>query len=90
MIPALAAVWILSIFEKWFHKKLPSAVDFTFTPLLSVILTGFITFIVVGPVMKELSDLITNGIVWLYSTLGFVGTGIFGAIYSPIVLTGLH
>ena len=40
--------------------------------------------------MKELSDLITNGIVWLYSTLGFVGTGIFGAIYSPIVLTGLH
>ena len=90
VIPALAAVWILSIFEKWFHKKLPSAVDFTFTPLLSVILTGFITFIVVGPVMKELSDLITNGIVWLYSTLGFVGTGIFGAIYSPIVLTGLH
>ncbi len=90
VIPALAAVWILSIFEKWFHKKLPSAVDFTFTPLLSVILTGFLTFIVVGPVMKELSDLITNGIVWLYSTLGFVGTGIFGAIYSPIVLTGLH
>lgn len=90
VIPALAAVWLLSIFEKWFHKKLPAAVDFTFTPLLSVILTGFLTFIIVGPVMKELSDLITNGIVWLYDTLGFIGTGIFGAVYSPIVLTGLH
>lgn len=90
VIPALAAVWILSIFYKWFHKKLPSAVDFTFTPLLSVLLTGLLTFIVVGPVMKELSDLLTNGIVWLYDTLGFIGTGIFGAVYSPIVLTGLH
>lgn len=90
VIPALAAVWILSIFEKWFHKHLPSAVDFTFTPLLSVLLTGFLTFVVVGPVMKELSDLLTNGIVWLYDTLGFIGTGIFGAFYSPIVLTGLH
>lgn len=90
VIPALAAVWILSIFYKWFHKKLPSAVDFTFTPLLSVLLTGLLTFIIVGPVMKELSDLLTDGIVWLYDTLGFIGTGIFGAVYSPIVLTGLH
>lgn len=90
VIPALAAVWMLSIFEKWLHKKLPAAVDFTFTPLISVLLTGFLTFIVVGPVMKELSDMLTNGIVWLYDTLGFVGTGIFGALYSPIVLTGLH
>lgn len=90
VIPALAAVWMLSIFEKWLHKKLPAAVDFTFTPLISVLLTGFLTFIIVGPVMKGLSDWLTNGIVWLYNTLGFIGTGIFGAFYSPIVLTGLH
>lgn len=90
VIPVLAAVWILSILEKWFHKHLPSAVDFTFTPLLSIIITGFLTFIVVGPVMREVSNWLTNGIVWLYNTTGFIGTGIFGALYSPIVLTGLH
>ncbi|MBM6753971.1 PTS beta-glucoside transporter subunit IIBCA [Lactobacillus alvi] len=90
VIPALAAVYLLSIFEKWLHKKLPSAVDFTFTPLISVLLTGFLTFVIVGPVMKELSNWITDAIVWIYNTLGFVGTGIFGAVYSPIVLTGLH
>ena len=66
VIPVLAAVWILSILEKWFHKHLPSAVDFTFTPLLSIIITGFLTFIVVGPVMREVSNWLTNGIVWLY------------------------
>src|SRR5699024_5420326 len=30
------------------------------------------------------------GIVFIYGALGFVGTGIFGLLYSPIVLTGLH
>ena len=86
VIPVLAAVWILSILEKWFHKHLPSAVDFTFTPLLSTWITAFVTFAAVGPVMRALSDAVTNGIVWCYDTLGFVGTGLFGAVYSPIVL----
>ena len=90
VIPVLAAVYILSVLEKWLHKKLPDAVDFTFTPLISLMVTGFLTFVIVGPVMRGLSDAITNGIVWLYDTLGFVGTGVFGLLYSPIVLTGLH
>ena len=90
VIPVLVAVWILSILEKFFHKHLPSAVDFTFTPLLSVIITGFLTFTIVGPIMREASNLVTDAIVWLYNTTGAFGMGLFGAVYSPIVLTGLH
>ncbi|WP_311407705.1 sucrose-specific PTS transporter subunit IIBC [Liquorilactobacillus uvarum] len=90
VIPTLAACFILANLEKFFHKKLPSALDFTFTPLLAIIVTGLLTFIVVGPIMRNVSDAITAGIVWLYNTGGFVGTGIFGVLYSPIVLTGLH
>lgn len=90
VIPVLAAVYILSLIEKYLHKRLPSAVDFTFTPLISLMVTGFLTFVIVGPVMRLLSDGVTNGIVFIYQTLGFVGTGIFGLLYSPIVLTGLH
>ena len=90
VIPVLAAVWLLSILEKFFHKKLPSSVDFTFTPLLSVIITGFLTFTVIGPVMLLLSNGITDAIVWLYNATGFIGMGIFGGTYSLIVMTGLH
>lgn len=90
VIPVLAAVWILSILEKFFHKKLPSSIDFTFTPLLSVMITGFLTFTVIGPVMLLLSNGITDIIVWLYNTTGFIGMGIFGGTYSLIVMTGLH
>lgn len=90
VIPVLAAVWILSHLEKFFHKKLPSAVDFTFTPLLSVMITGFLTFTVVGPVMLLVSNGITDAIVWLYNTTSFIGMSIFGGTYSLIVMTGLH
>lgn len=90
VIPVLAAVWLLSVLEKFFHKRLPSSVDFTFTPLLSVMITGFVTFTVIGPVMLMLSNTITDEIVWLYNTTGFIGMGIFGGTYSLIVMTGLH
>ena len=90
VIPVLAAIWLLAFLEKRLHKVLPSAVDFTFTPLLSVMITGFLTFTVIGPVMKTVSDWITNGFVWLYNTAGFVGMGLFGLCYSAIVMTGLH
>ncbi|MGC3596162.1 PTS transporter subunit EIIC, partial [Enterococcus faecium] len=73
VIPVLAAVCILSILEKFFHKKLPSSIDFTFTPLLSVMITGFLTFTVFGPVMLLLSHGITDIIVWLYNSRGFIG-----------------
>ena len=90
VIPVLVAVWVLSILEKYFHKHLPSAVDFTFTPLLSIMITGFLTFTIIGPVFKGVSDAITNAIVWLYDTTGAFGMGVFGLSYSAIVTTGLH
>ncbi|MDK6926122.1 PTS transporter subunit EIIC, partial [Streptococcus agalactiae] len=60
------------------------------TPLLSVMITGFLTFTVIGPVFKEVSDLLTQGIVWLYDTTSVIGMGVFGLTYSAIVTTGLH
>lgn len=90
VLPVLAVSWILATLEKFFHKKISAAFDFTFTPMLAIIITGFLTFIFVGPVMRTVSDGLTDGLVWLYQTTGAVGLGIFGLFYSPIVITGLH
>lgn len=90
VIPALVAVWVMSFIEKFLHKHLHSAVDFTFTPLITIIVTGFLTFAIIGPVFVQVSDWVTVGLVWLQQTAGFIGMAIFGALYSPIVTTGLH
>jgi len=90
VLPVLVVSWILAKIEKWLHGHMPATLDFIFTPLIAVIITGLLTFIGVGPVMRIVSDSLTNGIVWLYNTTGFVGTALFGTFYSPIVITGLH
>ncbi|MEY8370714.1 sucrose-specific PTS transporter subunit IIBC [Aerococcaceae bacterium 50-4] len=90
VLPVIGVAWILAKLENFFHKHLKDAIDFTFTPMLTVILTGIITFTVVGPVLRTLSDLLLNGIVEAISYLGAFGYGIFGLFYSAIVLTGLH
>ncbi len=90
VLPVLVVSWLLATLEKFFHKRIPNAFDFTFTPMLAIIITGFLTFIVVGPVMRIVSDGLTDGLVWLYNTTGAIGLGVFGLFYSPIVITGLH
>lgn len=90
VLPVLAVAYILANLEKFFHKHISEAFDFTFTPMLAVIITGFLTFTIVGPVMRTVSDGLTNSLVWLYNTVGAAGLGIFGLFYSPIVITGLH
>ncbi|GAA1176855.1 PTS system beta-glucoside-specific EIIBCA component [Corynebacterium glaucum] len=90
VLPVLAVAWILATIEKWFHRRLKGTVDFLVTPLATLLITGFITFIAVGPAMRWLSDLLITGLSTLYETGGPIGGFIFGLVYSPIVITGLH
>lgn len=90
VLPVIGVAFILANLEKFFHKHLKGAVDFTFTPMFSILITGFLTFIVVGPVLRIVSNGITDGLTWLVTTFGFIGYGVFGSFYSAIVITGLH
>lgn len=90
VLPVLAVTWILANIEKRLHKITPSWLDNLTTPLLSILITSVLTFVFVGPIMRTAGDLLAAGLSWLYSTLGFVGGAIFGLLYAPITITGMH
>ena len=90
VLPVLAVSWILANIEKRLHKVTPSWLDNLTTPLLSILVTSFLTFICVGPVLREAGNLLAAGITWLYNTLGPVGGALFGFAYAPITMTGMH
>lgn len=90
VLPVLAVSWILAQIEKRLHKVTPTWLDNLTTPLLSILVTAFLTFICVGPVLREAGNLLADGITWVYNTLGAVGGGLFGLAYAPITMTGLH
>ena len=90
VIPTLVVTWILCLIEKRLHKVFKGTADFLLTPLITLLVTGFLAFVVVGPITREISNQLTSGINWLYGTLCPVGGLLFGFFYSPIVVTGLH
>ena len=55
-----------------------------------MLVTGFLAFTIIGPITRVAAEYLTWGINWTYSTLGVVGGLLFGLVYSPIVVTGLH
>lgn len=90
VIPVLFVSWMLATIEKRFHKILKGTADFLLTPLFTMLLTGFLAFTIVGPITRILANGITYGLSWVYNSLGPLGGLIFGVLYSPIVVTGLH
>lgn len=90
VLPVLAVSRILANIEKRLHKITPSWLDNLSTPLISILVTAALTFLFVGPIMREAGDLLAYGLSWLYSTLGFLGGAIFGLLYAPITITGMH
>lgn len=90
VLPIILVAFILANVEKFFHKILKGVIDFMFTPTLTLLITGFATFMLVGPPMFKLGTMLGDAINWLYTTAGPVGGFLFGLIYSPIVITGLH
>lgn len=90
VLPVLVLSWILANLEKFFRRIVPAALDLILTPLLSLFITGILTFAFVGPLTRLLGDGITAGLTWLYDTAGPLGAGLFGLFYAPIVITGMH
>ena len=90
VLPIMLVAFILSHIEKFFHKVLKGTIDFIFTPTLTILITGFLTFLLVGPTMFKLGTWLGEGINWLYTVAGPLGGLIFGTAYAFIVMTGMH
>ena len=90
VLPIMLVAFILSHIEKFFHKVLKGTIDFIFTPTLTILITGFLTFLLVGPPMFQLGTWLGEGINWLYTVAGPLGGLLFGTFYAFIVMTGMH
>jgi len=90
IIVALIMGWVIAKLDKYFQKKLPGVIQFVLSPMLTILISSFILFMIVGPIGVTLSTWITNGLVWMSQSLGIFGYVIFGGIQQLIVITGLH
>ena len=90
VIPVILAVLLMSTVEKWLHKHVPEMIDLFVTPLVTVLVTAFATFVVIGPIFSILENWVLKGAEWLVTSTGGIGALLMGALYPWTVVMGLH
>lgn len=91
VIPALLAGLSLAYLERFWRKHIPEVISMIFVPFLSLIPALILAHTVLGPIGwtigKGISAVVLAGLTgpvkWLFGA-------IFGALYAPLVITGLH
>ena len=90
VLPILVSSWILAKLETSLRRIIPASVDLLLTPLLAIFITALLTFTVVGPFTRDAGVAFTDAVQWLYNTAGVIGGAVLGALYAPVVITGMH
>lgn len=91
VIAAIMAGFVLVYLEKFFKKYCPEVISMIVVPFCSIVPAVIIAHTVVGPIGWKIGDALAN-IVYsgLFSQFGWMFAGIFGLLYAPVVMTGLH
>lgn len=91
VIPAILAGLVLSYSEMFWRKRIPDAISMIFVPLLSLVPAVLIAHVVLGPIGWAIGNWISTVVMaGLTSSFNWLFGAVFGALYSPLVITGLH
>ena len=91
VIPAILAAFTLVYLEKFFRKITPQVVSMIVVPFCSLVLAVMAAHFVLGPIGWKIGSVI-SAVVFAGITGPFkvIFGAIFGLVYAPLVITGLH
>ena len=91
VIPAILAAFTLVYLEKFFRKITPAVISMIVVPFCSLVLSVIAAHFILGPIGwrigSAISSLVFAGITGSFRV---VFGAVFGFIYAPLVITGLH
>lgn len=90
VIPVIIAVWVMCFIEKRLHKIVPAMFDLFVTPLVSVFVTGYLTYSIIGPIFVTIENSVIGGIQTLLTLPLGLGSLMMGGLYSTTVVAGIH
>ncbi len=91
VIPAIMAAFILVYLEKFFRKITPAVISMIVVPFCSLVLSVMAAHFIVGPIGWKIGAAI-SAVVYAGITgpVKILFAAMFGFIYAPLVITGLH
>lgn len=90
LITAILSVWMMSYIEKFVKKITPGMIKVFAEPMLIMLITAPLTFIVLGPIANLISMGIAAVSMFLYEHAGFIAIPLLAAAYPWLVSIGIH
>lgn len=91
VIPAILAAFTLVYLEKFFRKIVPQVVSMIVVPFCSLVLAVIAAHFVLGPIGWKIGSAISSVVyAGITGPAKVIFGGIFGCLYAPLVITGLH
>lgn len=91
VLPAMFAGFTLAYLELWLRKWVPNAVSMIVVPFFALIPTLILAHTVLGPLGWKVGQWISTVVyAGLTGSFKWIFGAIFGGLYAPLVITGLH
>lgn len=91
VIPAILAGLTLGFLETRLRKVVPNSISMIVVPFLALVPTVLIAHTVLGPIGWQIGSVISDVVYSsLTSSFGWLFAAVFGFVYAPLVITGLH
>ena len=91
VLGVIFAAWLWARIERAVRSRTPDSLDLLITPLVTVVVGGFLTVLVIMPIAGEVMKAVTWFLVDIcLDRAGVVGGYVLAASFLPLVLLGLH
>ncbi|MCE5591238.1 PTS system trehalose-specific EIIBC component [Staphylococcus pseudintermedius] len=90
VLPVLLAAYVLAQIEKGLNKVVHDSIKLLVVGPVALLVTGFLAFLFIGPLALWVGTGITSAVQFLFGNAGWFGGAVYGLLYAPLVITGLH
>lgn len=90
VFPVMLATYFASILERFFARISPNSIRSFFVPMSTMLLVIPITFLMIGPVIVLVSDLIGDMALFMFEFNAILWGMLMGATWLILVMFGLH
>ncbi|MDX8365857.1 PTS system trehalose-specific EIIBC component [Cytobacillus sp. IB215665] len=90
VLPVLIASFVLAKIELFLNKRIADAFKLLLVAPITLLVTGFLSFIIIGPITFAIGNGITDGLVLVFDKFAALGGLLYGGLYALLVVTGMH
>ena len=90
VLPIVLSIVLMSYVEKFFAQVVPNILRTVLVPLLTIIVMGIVTILVIGPAGTIVSNVLASNFLNFYVNYGVIAGAIFAGCFPLMVLLGIH